>query len=119
MTIALANAFDVFAEWKRVSRKRVGRKVRCEVEVTLHNEKPQDVTVRFVQPFGARWSILASSHKFTKLDAFTAQWVVPVKAGKVAKVTFTADLMMTHKRKLLRHSPYRHSKIPTEKFGWA
>ncbi len=92
VNVTLANAFDVFAEWKRVSLKRLGRKIRYEVEITLHNEKPHDVTIRVVQPFETRWNIVATSQKFVKLDAFTAQWSVPVKAGEVRKVTFTAEL---------------------------
>ncbi len=80
--VTLANAFDVFAAWKRVSLKRLGRKIRYEVEITLHNEKPHDVTIRVLQPFETRWNIVVTSQKFVRLDAFTLQWSVPVKAGK-------------------------------------
>jgi hypothetical protein len=89
----LSNAFDVTAEYRTVSSKRVGkRKVRKAVEVLLRNERAKPVRVRVVQGFYNGWTIPASSQAHVKLNSSTAQWTVPVPPGKPVKLAYTAEL---------------------------
>ena len=91
--LTLANAFDLYTERRVIKSEKAGkRKVRREIEVIVHNEKPGDQTVRVVQGFGSNWKMLAESHKHSRTDAYTAQWMIPVKAGAESKLQFTVEM---------------------------
>ncbi len=91
--LTLANSFDLYTERRVVKSEKVGkRKVRREIEVIVHNEKPGDQTVRVVQGFGSGWKMIAESHKHARTDAYSAQWMVPVKAGAESKLQFTVEM---------------------------
>jgi hypothetical protein len=93
VTVSLATAFDLTAEYKTVSSKQMSRrKVRKQVQVVLRNAKLSAVTVRVVQGFYGDWGIVSASHKHAKLDSSTAQWTIPVPAGGKTTLAFAADL---------------------------
>lgn len=93
VNVTLASAFDVTAEYKTLSSKKVSRRtVRKEVRVLLRNEKTQPIKVRVVQGFWSGWRIVSASEKHVKLDSSTAQWTVNVPANGEKKLTFAVDL---------------------------
>lgn len=93
VSLTLANAFDVWAEYRTVSSKALGRrKVRKQVEVLLRNERARPVPVRVVQGFYSGWSVAHSSHPQVRLDSGTAQWSIPVPAGGSTRLTYAVDL---------------------------
>jgi hypothetical protein len=61
-------------------------------KITLRNHKEEDVEVRVVEHMfrWSTWQILNPSQDFVKLDAQTVEFLVPVKAGGEATVTYTA-----------------------------
>ena len=93
VSVTLANAFDVTAEYHTLSSRQLSRrKVRKEVAILLRNERAQPVRVRVVQGFSGGWSMAASSQPHQKPDSSTGQWNVPVPASGSTRLSFTADL---------------------------
>ena len=79
VTVHIGNAFDVVAERKQTDYKKIDTHVwEMEFEITLRNHKDSPVTVEVNEPIGGDWEMLSSSYKFTKTDAFAAQFQVPV-----------------------------------------
>jgi len=93
INVTLSNAFDVYAEYKVVKSTRVDKRtIRKSVETILHNEKKSPVVVRLVQSFESRWTPVVQSDIAEKLDAQTAQWKLPLKAGEERKLSYTVEM---------------------------
>jgi hypothetical protein len=91
--LTLANAFDLFMEARVTKVEKLGKKkVRKYIEVTLHNEKAAEANLRIVQNLGGRWEIPTESHKHTKLNAYSIQWMVPVAPGGETKLTYSVNM---------------------------
>lgn len=89
----LSNVFDVFTETRVVSVKKIDKRtIRKEIEVVLHNEKAAPVDLRLVQSLPGRWKMVTESHKRVNLDAYTAQWTIPVPAGGTTTLKYAVDL---------------------------
>lgn len=60
-------------------------------EITLRNHKDEDVEVRVVEHMfrWSEWKIVDASHEFTKTDAQTIEFRVPVEANGETTVTYT------------------------------
>lgn len=87
ITVTLANAFDVFTEWRLVKSQKLGKHtLRKQAELVLHNEKSAPVSLRIVQNLGERWKVVAEPVKHVNLDSSRVQWTVPVPAR--GQVTF-------------------------------
>ncbi|MFQ5353339.1 MAG: DUF4139 domain-containing protein [Thermodesulfobacteriota bacterium] len=84
-------AFDVTAERKQTGYKRISSVLYDRSwEVKIRNSKAQEVTVSLVEPLSGSWEILSSSHPYTKIDAFTIKFEVPVPAGEEIRVAYRA-----------------------------
>jgi hypothetical protein len=93
VAFTLSNAFDVIADYRTVSSKKVGRnKIRRQVEVLLRNERAQAVQVRVAQGFYGTWNVVAASRRHQKINGGTAQWTLDVPAGGETKLTYAVDL---------------------------
>jgi hypothetical protein len=88
----IGDAFDVVGE-----RVQTDFKVEYDedwmeetFEITLRNHKDEDVEVRVVEHLfrWVEWKILEESHEYTKTDARTIEFLVPVEANGEAKVTY-------------------------------
>jgi hypothetical protein len=80
LTIHIGNAFDVVCERKQTDFRKISDRVyEMEYEITLRNHKDSPITVEVNEPIGGDWEMLSSSHKYTKTDAFAAQFHVPVE----------------------------------------
>jgi hypothetical protein len=79
INIKIGNAFDVVCERKQVDFRKIASNVyELEYEIALRNHKTTPVTVEVNEPIGGTWDLLSSSHKWTKTDAWAAQFQVPV-----------------------------------------
>jgi hypothetical protein len=79
INIKIGNAFDVVCERKQVDFRKIASNVyELEYEIALRNHKTTPVTVEVNEPIGGTWDVLFSSHKWTKTDAWAAQFQVPV-----------------------------------------
>jgi len=88
--IYLGNAFDLKAERKVVSQKRLGERAREEsIEIKLRNHKESDEKILIVEHFWGNWTIKNASHDYVKKDAFTMEFNVLVPADKEVIVTYT------------------------------
>ncbi|HKW50698.1 MAG TPA: DUF4139 domain-containing protein [Candidatus Eisenbacteria bacterium] len=83
-------AFDLVGERSRASHTRVSRNVtedEFRIQLRNHGSRPAKVTV--VESLYGNWEITQKSHDFRKKDADTAEFDVPVPAGKEAVLTYT------------------------------
>ena len=79
INIKIGNAFDVVCERKQTDFRKIATNVyELEYEVTLRNHKDSPVSVEVNEPIGGTWEMLHASHKWTKTDAWAAQFTVPV-----------------------------------------
>lgn len=79
LRIYVGNAFDVVCERKEMDYKRIGgNSYEMEYQIVLRNHKNVPVTVEVREPIGGDWKVLNSSYKWTKLDATTIGFQIPV-----------------------------------------
>jgi len=79
LSLHIGNAFDVVCERKQTDFKKLSdRLYEMEFEITLRNHKETPITVEVNEPIGGDWQMLESSHKWTKTEAWAAQFNVPV-----------------------------------------
>ena len=79
MSLHIGNAFDVVCERKQTDFKKLTERLyEMEFEITLRNHKETPITVEVNEPIGGDWQMLESTHKWTKTDAWAAQFQIPV-----------------------------------------
>ncbi len=87
--LRVGKAFDVVADRVQMDYERVSGNVHeAEFEISVRNHKEQAVTVDVIEPMPRDWRILSSSHKYTKKDAHTAIFSVPVAKDEEVKITY-------------------------------
>lgn len=90
--ITLGNAFDIVGERRPIEQKAPSDKEFIETwEVKLRNHKTSDVEIRVVEHLtrGREWEITAKGREYTKLDATSIEFRVPVKANGETSFTYT------------------------------
>jgi len=93
--IKMGEAFDVIGNRKQTDFKRISTTVsEMSWEIALRNHKPEVVTVRVSEPVPGDWEILSNSHKYTKADAHTLEFDVPVPKNGEVKVTYRVRMKM-------------------------
>lgn len=91
--IKLGDAFDVVGARKQTDWKKIAYDTyEAGFEISLRNHKKEDVTVKVVEPIPGDWSMLSSSHEYTKTGAFTAEFAIPVPKDKEVKLTYRARM---------------------------
>jgi len=90
LTLDVGIAFDLAAERREVQSRRISDREReYAVEISLRNRKPKDVSIVVEENVPGDYEITQKTHDFTRKDANTIQFVVPVGAGKEVKVGYT------------------------------
>ncbi len=80
LRIYIGDAFDVVCERKQTDFKRLAPDLfEMEYQITLRNHKDGPVTVEVREPIGGDWDVLNSNYKYTKLDATTIGFQIPVE----------------------------------------
>jgi hypothetical protein len=91
--VKMGEAFDVVGERKRTNYQsdHKGRRFEETFEIKLRNHKEADATVTVVEHLyrWTNWKIVDASAKWTKKDAQTVEFEVPVKKDGEAVVTYT------------------------------
>ena len=91
LTLDMGYAFDLAAERKNTSEKRVSDREReFSVEIKLRNRKTVDATIIVEEPTGGEVEMIKSSLPFTRDEANLFRFTVPVPAGKEVVLTYTA-----------------------------
>ena len=95
ISIKMGEVFDVIGNRKQTDFKRVSSTVsEIAWEIALRNHKTEAVTVRVSEPVPGDWDVLSNSHKYTKTDAHTLQFDIPVPKNGEVKVTYRVRVKM-------------------------
>ncbi len=85
-------AFDILAKRVQTSRERLGERAwRDSFQITLTNRKSEDVVIQVRERLRGDWKITSSRPQFSRLDAQTVEFRVPVAAGGTATVEYTVE----------------------------
>jgi hypothetical protein len=77
LNVKIGNAFDVVAERKQIDFQKIAANVyEVEYEIRLRNHKALPIAIEVNEPIGGTWTILRSTHAWTKTDAWAAKFVV-------------------------------------------
>jgi hypothetical protein len=91
--LKIGDAFDIVGERKRMNFQVDSKKRWAEetFEIKLRNHKDQDVTVAVIEPLyrWTGWKITEASQKWTKKDAQTIRFDVPVQKDGESTVSYT------------------------------
>jgi len=91
--IYLGNAFDLVGERVQKSTSQLSNRSREEeYEITLRNHKKEAVEIVVSERFWGNWKLLKNSSSFTKKDARTAEFKIPVPANGEAVLAYTVLL---------------------------
>ncbi|RLC47021.1 MAG: hypothetical protein DRH57_04880 [Candidatus Cloacimonadota bacterium] len=83
-------AFDVKGEFTVLHTERISKRARKEeYQVELRNHKDKDITIEVTKRLGRDWEITNASDDYEKKDAFTAKFIVKVKANQNKVINFT------------------------------
>ncbi len=89
LTLQVGSAFDVVCERKQTDFRNLGGYTyEMAFEITLRNHKAVPITVEVNEPIGGDWEMLSSTHKWTKTEAWAAQFDVPVAANGEAVLKY-------------------------------
>jgi hypothetical protein len=85
----MGDAFDVIGERVQTDYRVLGSNTyESAFDVTIRNHKESDIVVDIVEPMPSDWQILDKTHEFTKKDAHTAVFSVPVPKDGEVKVSY-------------------------------
>jgi len=77
----LGQAFDVTAQPKQTEFEQISDRVfEAAFEIEVKNAKKEPVTVTVAEQFPAQWKMISESLPHQKVQAFQAEWQVPVPA---------------------------------------
>jgi hypothetical protein len=80
LQIYVGNAFDVVCERKQTDYKKLASNLyEMEYQIDLRNHKDGPVTVEVREPLGGDWEVENSNYKWSKLDAATIGFSIPVE----------------------------------------
>jgi len=89
LKIYVGNAFDVVCERKLIDYKKLDKNLyEMEFQITLRNHKDAPVTVEAREPLGGDWEVVNSNLKWTKLDATTISFEIPVDKDGAATLDY-------------------------------
>jgi hypothetical protein len=87
--VYVGDAFDVVCERKQMDYKRLaGNLTEFEYQITLRNHKTSAVAVEVREPVGGDWDVVNSNYKWTKLDATTIGFSIPVGKDGAATLDY-------------------------------
>jgi len=89
LRIYTGNAFDVVCERKQTDYKKLDMDLfEMEYEITLRNHKDGPVTVEVREPLGGDWEVVSFNYQWTKLDATTIGFSIPVEKDGSATLDY-------------------------------
>lgn len=89
LRIKVGDAFDVVGSRKQTDWKKTASDTyEAAFEINIRNHKQEDVLVRVTEPIPGDWQMLSSSMDYTKGEAHTAEFSVPVKKDGETRLTY-------------------------------
>jgi hypothetical protein len=93
LRINVGNAFDVVCDRKETDYKRISNnQSEMAYEISLRNHKDGPVTVEVREPVGGDWKVVDSNFKWTKLDATTIGFEIPVAKDGTATLDYRVSV---------------------------
>lgn len=93
--LRVGKAFDVVAERVRKDYRRVADRVhRTEWEITLRNQKDEEITVEVREPVGGQWEVMRSSLPYERVSA--QEILFKVTVGKEHSVVLNYLVEVTY-----------------------
>jgi hypothetical protein len=95
ITMKMGDAFDVVADRTQTDYRAVsaGRfDTESEFEIKIRNHKSEPVTVVVREPVPGDWKVLTSTYPWTKADAHTIEFSVPVAANAESILRYRVSL---------------------------
>ena len=90
--ITLGKAFDISGKRVILDHKKIRPNVYHDtIEISIKNEKNEDVTVKVKEYLWGNWSIVESSHKYKKIDANNIEFDVKVSKKSSLTIKYTAE----------------------------
>lgn len=90
LTLDVGQAFDLVAERREMRHRRISDREReYSVEIELRNRKKTNVTIVVEEGVSGDWEVLQKTHDFTRKDANTLEFKIPVATGKTTTVGYT------------------------------
>jgi hypothetical protein len=87
--LKLGEAFDLKAERKQMLWEKIASDTyESAYEISLRNHKKEDVVIRVIEPLPGDWKVLENSHPYTKLDAATIAFDIPIPKDKESKLKY-------------------------------
>jgi len=87
--LKVGEVFDIVAERTQVDfAQKTSKVTETEWKVSLRNRKEEDVTVKVQENAVGQWEVLEPSHKWTKVNATTFRFDVPVPKGQEVLVKY-------------------------------
>ena len=87
--LTLGQAFDITAQPRQTEFEQLSDRVfEAAFEIELKNAKKEPVNVIVAEQFPAKWEITEESHPHTKVQAFQAEWPVPIPAEGATTLTY-------------------------------
>jgi hypothetical protein len=91
LTLDVGQAFDLAAERHEMKQRRISDREReYSVEIKLRNRKKGDVTIVVEESLAGDWEMTQKTHEYTRKDANTVEFKIPVAAGKETVLGYTA-----------------------------
>lgn len=92
ITLLLGNAFDIVGERKIVEHKKIAQNIyRDTYEIRLRNHKNETVIVKVVERQFGDWSIIQSSHPYTKKDSETIEFEAKISKNEEFVINYTSE----------------------------
>jgi len=87
--VKIGEVFDVAAEKVQADFKQLESRLHeITMEVTLRNQKNEDVRVLVEEPIPGDWQMISNTHSYDKIQANLIRFIVPVAKGQEAKVRY-------------------------------
>jgi len=87
--LAIGKAFDITAEKKTMNSQNFANCNNEDYQVVLNNQKKEDVVVKVLQSVYGNFEVKNNNLEYKKLDAYTLEFSVPVKATSKATLEYT------------------------------
>lgn len=89
VSVQIGSAFDVVCERRQTDFQDLGGNLyEFAYEITLRNRKDAPVAVELNEPVGGDWTMVASTLRWTKTEAWAVRFQAPVPAGAETKVRY-------------------------------
>ncbi len=89
LNLKVGYAFDIAAEERLMDQSRISRQVEERTyEIELRNRKQEEVTIKVEKKLYGDWDVVETNFEYTKKDARTLVFDIPVGAGETVTVRF-------------------------------